>query len=104
MEMGTNIVQLAKKTAEIAADADRIASDFEKDILRSSPDLYEVYFRFNVDQGLGDIGLDEWERLALIRQRTRTYLDGRIRDLSICMLKLAAGKTIPSTESKSNDQ
>lgn len=34
----------------------------------------EVYFRLNVDTGVGQAGMSEWDRLADISTRTRTYL------------------------------
>ena len=33
-----------------------------------------VYFRFNVEQGLQEVGLEQWERLDVVRAHTGQYI------------------------------
>ncbi|KAH7326829.1 acyl transferase/acyl hydrolase/lysophospholipase [Rhizoctonia solani] len=34
-----------------------------------------IYYRFNVDRGMGDIGLEEWKMLSQIETNTKTYTE-----------------------------
>ena len=47
-----------------------------------------IYFRFNVDQGLQDIGLEQWDRLDEVRAHTQQYI--RMADVNLS-LKAAVG-------------
>lgn len=37
-------------------------------------DVKNTYFRFSVDRGLEDIGLEEWKKLPKVRTFTTEYL------------------------------
>jgi hypothetical protein len=63
----TNVI-LAMK--DIATDSERVAEDMA---LRFSGTT-GVYFRFNVDQGMQNVGLGEWERLGEVAAHARSYL------------------------------
>lgn len=52
--------------------------------------LPNVYFRFNVDQGLQDTGLEEWKEVGAIKSRTITYLGRVNRIVSLAVRALAA--------------
>ncbi|KAF8596885.1 FabD/lysophospholipase-like protein [Ceratobasidium sp. AG-I] len=55
----------------------RIATDCERtsqDVAARFTDVDGVYFRFNVDQGLQQIGLGDWERLGKVSAHTRAYM------------------------------
>lgn len=68
-----DVVSVLKK---IATDCERIAQDmagrFEADP--------GVYFRFNVDQGLQNVGLGDWEKLNDVAAHTHAYM--RLHDNS----------------------
>ncbi|KAG8768965.1 hypothetical protein FRC12_005242 [Ceratobasidium sp. 428] len=42
--------------------------------LVARPQLSGVYYRFNVDQGMQGVGMDEWNRMSEVGAHTRTYL------------------------------
>ncbi|KAG9088978.1 hypothetical protein FS749_001709 [Ceratobasidium sp. UAMH 11750] len=60
------VVNLLQK---IATDCEEIHQE-----LARRQQLSEVYFRFNVDQGMQGIGLQEWNRMQEIGAHTRSYL------------------------------
>jgi len=55
----------------------KIATDCEEsaqDAARRFEHTPGIYFRFNVDQGLQDIGLEQWDRLDEVRAHTQQYI------------------------------
>jgi hypothetical protein len=66
---------LVKALASMATDteetAERMLRQFEP--AEGGP---SVYFRFNVEHGMQDITLAEWEKMGEIRTHTKAYLDG----------------------------
>jgi hypothetical protein len=49
----------------------------------------ELYHRFNVEQGLQEVQLFEYEKLEGIKVDTENYLTHRSRELTICVLRMA---------------
>jgi hypothetical protein len=49
----------------------------------------ELYHRFNVEQGLQEVELFEYEKLEGIQVDTENYLTQRSRDLTTCVLRMA---------------
>jgi hypothetical protein len=45
------------------------------------------YYRFNVDQGLEDIGLEEWRESQKLTEATEAYLRGHRGDIESCTLQ-----------------
>lgn len=66
---------------EIAVETERTAAHF----LSRHRGLFECkqYFRFNVDQGLQNVGLDEATKEAEIRAATDLYLRSQVQKFSI---------------------
>jgi predicted acylesterase/phospholipase RssA len=62
-----DLVNVLKK---IATDCESAAEDVEKRFKR----LGNVYFRFNVEQGLQGITLAEWEKLGQVTSHTMQYI------------------------------
>ncbi|KAG9119197.1 hypothetical protein FRC07_005928 [Ceratobasidium sp. 392] len=60
------VVSLLQK---IATECERAHQE-----LAGRPQLSGVYFRFNVDQGMQGVGMDEWNRMNQIIAHTRNYL------------------------------
>src|SRR5882672_863744 len=55
----------------------KIATDCEEsaqDATRRFEHTPGVYFRFNVEQGLQNVGLEQWEKLDEVRAHTRQYI------------------------------
>jgi hypothetical protein len=57
--------------AKIATNANRVSEEMELKC-RETPD---IYFRFNVEQGLQNITLEEWEKLGEVKKCTTKYLN-----------------------------
>jgi len=55
----------------------KIATDCEasaQDAARRFEHASGIYFRFNVDQGLQDVGLEQWDKLNEVRAHTGQYI------------------------------
>jgi hypothetical protein len=83
---GPSLVGLLRKTIDIATDAEKIAEDVRKGWDRYSRQLSAVYFRFNVEQGLEDVQLDEYRKFGRVSAMTLHYLSkSRVRkDVDRC--------------------
>jgi hypothetical protein len=62
-----NMIEIMKG---IAADSERVAQEMTVRF-NGAP---EVYFRFNVDQGMQSVELDAWEQLDEVMAHTRAYM------------------------------
>lgn len=73
----------------LATETERTAQRFHRD----KSDLYDEgrYFRFNVDQGLQEIGLEEAKKKGEIAQATRDYIESQtvFRQMQACANNLA---------------
>ncbi|KAI9765683.1 MAG: hypothetical protein M1840_007241 [Geoglossum simile] len=63
-------LKLVKALRGMATDAESVAREQEEKY-QNTPG---VYYRFNVEQGLQDIDLDEWKRLGDVKAHTISYL------------------------------
>jgi hypothetical protein len=63
--------QLATALADLATDTQKVAEEMSAEHARAEP----VYWRLNVDRGLEDIGLEEWDHLGAVDGYTQDYLD-----------------------------
>lgn len=83
-----NLGRVAKAVAKILTDTEIPTDSFFKD----HKDMVEkhLFFRFNVAQGLEDVGLEEYKELNTIADATQTYLDtGEIgQKMKMCIEKL----------------
>jgi predicted acylesterase/phospholipase RssA len=69
---GADVIEIGKTMVEIATDTENTARLFEmehRDLLREGR-----YFRFNVDKGLEDVGLEEAAKLNVVVATTRRYI------------------------------
>lgn len=63
-----------KALKEIATGSEHTAEEFARE-MRARPDSMEcAYFRFNVENGLQNIGLEEWKLSKEISAATNRYL------------------------------
>jgi hypothetical protein len=46
-------------------------------------DVADIYYRLDVDRGLNEIAMEEWKKLALVRQHTKNYLKLTVVDRRI---------------------
>lgn len=73
---GDNLKEVATSLIKIATDTENTAEEF----LRANRDLrgQKRYFRFNVPKGLEKVGLEEYEKKAVISSSTNHYLNERM--------------------------
>jgi len=73
---GDTLLDIAKTLTEIATDTERTAEVF----LREHQDLArrKCYFRFNVEKGLEDIGLEDSKQRNVIAAATRRYIVSQV--------------------------
>ncbi|KAI5788779.1 acyl transferase/acyl hydrolase/lysophospholipase [Pyronema domesticum] len=57
--------------ARIVTNANRVSEEMEREYCET-PD---IYFRFNIEQGLQNITLEEWEKLGEVKECTTQYLN-----------------------------
>jgi predicted acylesterase/phospholipase RssA len=67
-----NMIDIIKALKEITVQTERTSDDF----YLGNPDIVErnCFFRFNVGQGLSDVGLAEYEQKAKVADATQSYL------------------------------
>lgn len=86
-----NLVALANRLKEIVTDTEQTNEDFEgdhMDMIRNNR-----FFRFNVSQGLGTIGLEEYQAVGQIEAFTDSYLDSHrvVDSVKTCVKTLRLG-------------
>ena len=72
---GSRLLRLVKVLKDLATDAEKVATDFGEKY-RHCPGLFH---RLNVDRGLEDVSMAEWQRLGEVKTHTLAYIrDERI--------------------------
>ncbi len=72
--VGTKAKDVLNTCIRLATEADQTARQFRD----NQPHMVQMnkYFRFNVEQGLQDVGMEEWKTLGkVIEPATMDYLD-----------------------------
>ena len=89
-----NLKTVIDRMQEIVTETEQTANDFYHD----HNDMVEnhLYYRFNVTNGLADIGLEEYREIRAMADATQTYLDnGEIsKRFDSCANILAKGISI----------
>ena len=73
--VGRDLLNLGKKCAEMATNADLIADAYRQRLETEENPLLDVYFRLTVDRNMDQIGLDEFQHLKDVSAWTTAYLD-----------------------------
>ena len=76
--------KILKALAAIVTDTEKIAGEFSNEIDDMDSAERPKYFRFNVDQGLDDVGLEECEKFEEINGATSYYLETHRKDVEEC--------------------
>ena len=63
----------------MATDCEKTEVDMSKKVLKRPG----VYFRFNVERGLQEVGMEEWKELGNITSKTNEYLLDHKLDLAV---------------------
>lgn len=82
-DVGRKIKPLFETMKNMSLDTEKIARDFKKE-MESRYSEQKVYFRFNVQHGLGQIGLEEWEHMDKTKVATQDYLNERWHEIQLC--------------------
>jgi hypothetical protein len=87
-----DLVSVAKACAKIATDTEATETLFRSIYATPGKPLHERYFRLEVDQGLQDMGMEEWKSMHTIWSVTTAYLNNSIRQdmLGKCAALLGA--------------
>jgi len=86
-KLGSMGHQVLLACAKLATHSENIARNFKADNMDGLV-KENVYFRFNVIQGLQDIRLDGWQALGLIDAATKAYLSEATADVEACSKRL----------------
>jgi hypothetical protein len=95
--VGNGLVEIIKSIEAIVTDTEETAEMFANEI----SDIPQVekpdYFRFNVDQGLENIGLEEWKQFEMLAEASSAYLRAHRREIEVCadILSALTGKLQP---------
>ncbi|KAF8445366.1 acyl transferase/acyl hydrolase/lysophospholipase, partial [Terfezia claveryi] len=74
MGMLEQYAEAKKRLLEKLDDCETVHRTMEGEMVRRGVDS-SCYFRFNVEVGVGEFGMNEWNRLAEVSTGTRRYLD-----------------------------
>ena len=75
---------IIKSLAHIATDTQNTAKTFAWDMDHLPPAEAIAYFRFNVEQGLQNVKLEEWESFDALTGATDEYLNTRRSEIDKC--------------------
>jgi len=75
-------IDMVEAMQRMVTDTEKIAVQMNNDF--GSPELRQIYFRFNVEQGLSAVQLFEWEKEEQIRADTKRYMDSRKGEVRRC--------------------
>jgi predicted acylesterase/phospholipase RssA len=86
-DVGRRIRPLFETLKAMSVDTEKVAREFKADV--SSKHLKQnPYFRFNVLQGLGQVGLEEWKELDRTKIATEDYLNEHWDEVSSCASRI----------------
>ncbi len=80
--------KIMQACAKIALDAQQKADDFLQDSRGIELSRAHKYFRFNVEQGVQDIELDEWKEMETLDAMTTGYLSRKGPEIQQCARSL----------------
>ncbi|CAK7199475.1 hypothetical protein SEUCBS139899_002155 [Sporothrix eucalyptigena] len=85
-----DVLGIWKTLKDIATETEKTAQQFHRD--KSSLDDDGLYYRFNVDRGLEEIGLEESKKKNEIAAATRRYIESQtvFKQIQACVNHLAA--------------
>ena len=70
---GKNLIEIGKTLIRISTDAERMVDQFQR--LSHSRGFEDIYYRFNVSQGLEDVGLESYDQQGKIWAAAHHYLN-----------------------------
>ncbi|MCJ1434912.1 hypothetical protein MMC27_004282 [Xylographa pallens] len=92
--LGSDLKSVVEACTDIVTDTEQTAQRFKTSRRKLIGD--SGYFRFNVDQGMQGIGLEEHDKMNNMAAATDSYLDKRTEELGNCA-NLLRNPSIPSS-------
>lgn len=72
--LGKDLISVAEACVKIATDAESQDEAFTETYTGPQGKFRDQYFRFNVDRGLQEVGLEEWDKVDMMQANTMSYL------------------------------
>ena len=87
---GERADQLLESMIQIVTDTENTAKEFANENYHEPKASRPAYHRFNVEQGLENVGLEEWKKFGKLNAATREYLNGKRQELDECIAALVS--------------
>ncbi|KAI0851849.1 FabD/lysophospholipase-like protein [Daldinia vernicosa] len=85
--LSNSLMSVAKAYVKVMTDAESVARSFKKICCSPNAKFQGKYFRYN-PTGIGDVRLDEWEKVDVMISSTESYLQGIAETLEVCATRL----------------
>jgi predicted acylesterase/phospholipase RssA len=101
-----DLKSVAEACAKIATETEETEATFRRVYAALGKPLHEHYFRFEVDQGLQEMGMEEWKKISQVFGVTTSYLNGGPRQemMGKCAALLQAVTTAEGEEGESEPE
>jgi hypothetical protein len=87
-DIGKTIKPLFESLEAMATDTERVAREFREDMKHKYGVEQKVYFRFNVQHGLEQVGLEEWKEMDRTKVATQDYAIEEWSQIEACASQL----------------
>lgn len=86
-DVGTSLRPIFETLKDMSTDKKKVARETKEEMENRHPDQ-DVYFRFNVQQGLEQVGLEECKEMGRVKTVTEDYLQEQWKRLGFCASQL----------------
>ena len=83
--IGKRADEIVRTLLKMATDTETTAQEFADTNRHIDQAQRPAYFRFNVEQGLENIGLEEWKHFETLAEATDAYLNGKRQEIDDCV-------------------
>ncbi|KAH0542026.1 hypothetical protein FGG08_003575, partial [Glutinoglossum americanum] len=87
-DIGRTIKPLFESLKDIATDTEKVAREFREEIKHKYGVEQKMYFRFNVQHGLEQVGLEEWKEMDRTKVATQDYVMQEWSQIEACASQL----------------
>ena len=91
-DIGRTIKPLFESLKDMATDTEKVTREVEEEMKYKYGIEQQTYFRFNVQHGLGHVGLEEWKELDRTKIATQDYLNAQWTRVEQCASQLLQPK------------
>lgn len=93
-DVGRTVKPLFDKIKEMATDTEKVAREFAEEMKHRHGNEQKIYFRFSVQQGLEQVGLEEWREMGRIKVATHDYLKSHWGWINACSSQMFEPKGV----------